>query len=374
MKHISKIRIVIAVVLALFILYGCNSSSSSGTTGTLSLGLTDAASTDYRAIYVTIDEVQVHRGGDDDGIWQVVATPDKTYNLLELVNGVIEQLGISPLESGLYTQVRLIVGTNADAGLNIRGEAHPYANYIIDDTDGYHELKIPSGYQTGIKLVHEFEIVEGLTTELVLDFDAQASVVQAGSSGNWLLKPTIKVIGTIDNAIVDGVITDVNQAPLEGVLVSAQIHTADTGGVIRHTATVSDENGQYLMYLEPGTYVIVAYQDGYSPACSVLAAANNEDYDRSFTLTSAEMGIITCSVVLPDQEQEQIVRIRFLQASPCEEGGRIEVKALSVSTSGSFEVNLPAGTYDIIASDGTATLLQEDVTTGDTVDLNFTTP
>jgi len=56
--------------------------SGTGGSGSLSLGLTDAATCQYVAVYVTIEEVQVHIGGNDhvDNNWEVVASPGKTYN------------------------------------------------------------------------------------------------------------------------------------------------------------------------------------------------------------------------------------------------------------------------------------------------------
>ena len=71
-----------------------------------------------------------------------------------------------------------------------------YANYVIDTDENYQELKIPSGINTGIKIVHGFTISTDQTTELILDFNAEKSVVIADNSGNWLLKPTIKFEGT----------------------------------------------------------------------------------------------------------------------------------------------------------------------------------
>ncbi|MFN2237201.1 MAG: DUF4382 domain-containing protein, partial [Anaerolineales bacterium] len=193
-------------------------------TGTLSLSLADDTIDGCKAVYITIDEVQVHNSG---GSWQVVASsdPEKTYDLLELRNGVREDLGISVLEVGYYTQMRLLIGSEADDGINILSEPHPYANYVIDENDDYYELKIPSGYQTGVKIVHGFYINEDQTTELILDFEASSSVVKPGHNKEWLLKPTIKVLNTENYSILRGTVIvddeDEGGSP-GGVLVSAQ--------------------------------------------------------------------------------------------------------------------------------------------------------
>jgi hypothetical protein len=71
-------------------------SSSLGNIGTLSLGLTDGPPPrdTYEAIYVTIQEIRVNH--EDKG-WETLSGPDlnlpQTFNLLELVNGIIADLG-----------------------------------------------------------------------------------------------------------------------------------------------------------------------------------------------------------------------------------------------------------------------------------------
>ncbi len=358
-------------ILAAAVFFGCGSSSSNST-GTLSLSLSDAASNDYKAIYTTVKEVQVHMGGSDEGNWYTVASPNITYNLLTLVNGVMGQLSLTNLETGKYTQIRLILGSNPDSSENVLGQSHPYANYVVDGSNQCHELKVPSAYRTGIKLVHEFEIMEGITTELVLDFDTEKCVVRSGSGENWKLNPVIRVLGTTNKAIVSGVVTDTGNAPIEGARVSVQKYDPDTHEVTVFASTLTTAEGDYQIYVEPGLYTVIACKDGYAPACSTLMTGSNEDYEQSFALSAATMGTVTCSVTLPHGPQDQAAGLHFLRISPCDEANLSEVKAVYVSESGSYPVDLPAGSYILMASDGTTALPGKNVTTGGAVSLDFT--
>ncbi|HNY66258.1 MAG TPA: DUF4382 domain-containing protein [Deltaproteobacteria bacterium] len=358
--------------LAMVILNGCSDGSSPASTGTLSVGLTDAASSDFKAVYVTIKQVQVHRASGSEDAWQTISVPNKTYNLLDLINGVIEQLSLSTLESGIYTQMRLILGDTADSTQNLLGQNHPFANYIIDGTDQCLELKVPSGYETGIKLTHEFAVLEGLTTELILDFDVEKSIVRSGASWNWNLKPTIKVMGTVNKAIVSGSVTSGSGTRVARVRITAQKYDLETHKVVVYGSTLTSETGDYQMYLDPGLYTVVVYKDGYLPACSVLMAGSNEDYEQSFNLVPINMGTITLTVTLSQNVQEQVVEVHILRVSPLDEAASIEVKVLNFSQSGNFTVDLPVGTYMISASNGAITLPLQNVATGSPVTLDFT--
>jgi len=89
--------------------------------------------------------------------------------------------------------MRMLLGTSDD----ILDTDHPYPHYVIDGDGIIYEMKVPSGYKSGIKLVHGFDIEVGVTTELVLDFDASKSVIVPGKKGKIMLKPTIKVLDGI---------------------------------------------------------------------------------------------------------------------------------------------------------------------------------
>ena len=361
MAKTSKLAKWIYLTLIIFTSFACNvgGSNTSGT-GTLSLGLTDASTDDYKAVYVTIKEVRVHAGedteGEDGGLWEVAAEPDATYNLLELVNGVIEQLGIRDIEAGHYTQLRLIIDDTADGGTNINGEPHPFANYIIDQSDTYRELKIPSGYQTGIKIVHGFDIAEGQITELILDFDASTSIVKAGNSGIWILKPAIKVIDRVVSASISGFVFDIDENSIEGVTVSAQLYDSNSedleNRLVSHSRAVSEADGYYFMYLWPGAHKMVLLKDGYGIACKNIEVESGASYNQNFTLETTEAGTISGVVTFGDALDSQSAVLSFRTGFMCNGSIEepIEVISKSIADGGTYSVNLPPGRYHLVAS------------------------
>lgn len=288
----------VLLVTALLVSCGGGGGGSAGT-GTLNLSLIDAPNANYKAVYVTINEVWVKHADKD---WEMLNSPDlklpQTLNLLEFVNGARAQLGIVELEAGHYNQMRLIVDDSAGApqGSNILGHTHPFYNYVIDKDDNEIFLKVPSGGESGIKLVGGFDIGNSTSTEIILDFDANKSVHAhpAGKTGEWRLRPTIKVV-EINNS-VSGVVDEPDNEDDSGAWVSAQIYDItkiDFMDEVESVAGVpSNLDGTYLIFLPINTsgspYNIVATKEGFLPECQVLGSAAPMEYtDINFTLIAA---------------------------------------------------------------------------------------
>ena len=218
--------------------------------GTLRVALTDAPTCGYDAVNVTIQKVRVHQSSsasDTASGWaEVVLSPARRVNLLTLTNGVLDELGQTPLPAGKYTQLRLVLADN--------DSAHPLANSVVPTGGTETALKTPSGQQSGVKTNINIDIAANKMADFVLDFDACKSVVVAGNSGQYLLKPVVTVIPRY----VSGVSGFVDATLVNG---STSVSLQQGGVVIK--ATTPGSTGQFLLQpVAPGSYTLVLTAPG----------------------------------------------------------------------------------------------------------------
>ena len=167
--------------------------------GRLKIFLTDAPG-DYLEVNITISKIEAHMTGEEKGAkgnWvtlkEWMGNEEPTFNLIEL-HDVNELLVDENYETGKYTQLRIFVEkadlrVETDETSENNGKEVEVTSEVPSDI---FDVEIPSVYQSGIKLVHPFEIIEGKITELTIDFDARESIIKTGN-GNYILKPTIKL-------------------------------------------------------------------------------------------------------------------------------------------------------------------------------------
>ena len=373
----SKFKMFTLLIVSTFLFTSCGGGGggNSTDTGTVTMSLMDLPNGLYKAVYVNISEVQVHKAGDTEnggsGSWMLLGSPNKIYNLLELVNGVMESLGSRELPAGKYTQVRLIIGEKIpdEQEKNLNNESHPYPNYVIDQSDAVISLKIPSGFNSGIKLVHPFEVEPNSYTELILDFDAMRSIVETGNK-KLTLKPTIKIIEAVNYAEVSGKVTEATKVvtvngeeALGDIRVSAQTYDTGSEVIFEQAATYTDSEdtpGYYRLIVEPNhSYNIVAFSPDYIPLCALIVADNGMDYTQDFSLDPSDKSEMSLNFTfqngMPSQPPDVTVNFIYLDADCGDEAVTDEIQVESVvavyDTGYKYnEIYLPYGNYKLIAS------------------------
>jgi len=416
--RLLKLGLFVISILSLFSCGGSGGGGSSPGVGSLSLSMVDATSDEFKAVYVTVERVEVHLGGNKNSqkSWKVVAEPGKTVNLLELVNEVREDLGIAELKEGRYTQMRLILGREPDDGLNILFQRHDnlppdgrsLANYVITHDDQIIELKTPSGYQTGYKIVQGFEINANETTELELDFLVSKSIVFAGNGDKLLLKPTIKVrepklYALVKGRVFESIMVEATEQTdgIPGALVSAQIlqsNESDLDTVQTSTLTADDdsetegidEKGQYSLIVKPSKYNLVVSKNGYGTDCREIDASVQDPGDSlgptledvDFEIFPAATGFVSInSVTISGADDFQHVTLSFRKQIDCidsTQASLIEVKSFNIANLiDSPEVfTLPADKYVVVAStyNWPPKMLDVEIGDGEQIVLNVSFP
>ena len=236
-NHSPIFPLALAVVVGAFAFAGCSGSPSGPGYGTLSIRMTDAPG-DYESVNLVVTQVAAHLADSDhfDGEaadtsgWIVLNDTPATYDLLDLQNGVFVTIGTAKVPAGHYTQVRLKLG--AGSTVTVDGIAHP--------------LFVPSGMQSGLKLVGNFDVPTNGLLDIALDFDAARSIFEDGT-GRYHLKPTVKVLPFSTAGAITGLV-----APAGTATTIYAMQEPDTLG-----STTAAADGRFtLAVLAPGLYTV----------------------------------------------------------------------------------------------------------------------
>lgn len=226
MKRISGTFI--AIIVAALTLTACKKDQPEG--GTFKVRMTDAPA-DYEALNMTLLSVEAYH--KDNG-WITLEGDAQQVNVLSLTNGKETTIAFnSEAEAGLYTKLRLRFGSESSLEYQQETTLGGVATTSTSLTwTGTREVIIPINVQ-----------VSGSTgVDILLDFDAAASVIEASSA--FIIAPVINVM-TNETTGIKGKVTGSS---------NALVKASNTSGEV---STYIDVSGDFMIRgLADGTYTV----------------------------------------------------------------------------------------------------------------------
>jgi hypothetical protein len=347
---VSKVAALAAVALG-------TACGASGGNARMNVHLVDGPGP-YQAINVHVLEVSIQSGTG----WLTLGRPDVTVDLLQLQNGVAATLvKDAVLAPGSYGQMRLLLGDG---------------NTVVLEDGSVHDLTVPSGMKSGLKLIVHFDVAAGETRDVFIDFDAHRSIFvhRTGASDKYILRPTIRAFDKQTTGSISGVLSADNEGvvPLAGATVTAQL-LEGAAPVVAGTA-VSDAQGRYQLGLLPlghayhvvGQPVVggVAYAARASAPIALTAAAPTGTWSATFQPLAAS-GSVSGRILPPLAALDDRTDLVQVVANVVDQGAvtravvlRTEAPVVSATDETWASTGLPAGALSATATrralDGTA--------------------
>ncbi len=251
----------------LLALTGCNGGS--GSSATMSLAVTDTPVDGAQSVVVAFTGVDLM---GPDGQQSFPFSTEKKIDLLQQqgINSASLLVGVT-IPAGNYQWIRLDIDTTH--------------SYIITSTGAQYPLTIPSGSQTGLKLVSGFTVAQGSYAEFMIDFNLRQSITLANTGGasTYILNPALRLINMQQVGAVGGTVSS----------------TLSIGGTLITAASCSP-----AVYVYPGTVTAldgfnVTVRGGTIPLTSATVSLNNTtgsyDYGVGFLAFGTYTLAATCA-------------------------------------------------------------------------------
>jgi len=185
-------------------------------TGQMKLSAADAPVDGAQAVVVKFTGIELTGNGGNP---VTITFPQaKSIDLLNQSGTASAVLFDQPIPAGSYGQIRVMVVADGDPG-----------NSYITLFDGtMHGLRVPSGFETGLKLVSGFSVPSNGVVDYTIDFDLRKAITcPTGQAPECTLKPVEKLI---DNTSVGNI---------QGVVDSTLVPNGCTPGVYLYSGAVS---------------------------------------------------------------------------------------------------------------------------------------
>ena len=242
----------------------------------MNLGVTDGPVDAASAVVVSFTGVELQPSGGGNPVTFNFNAP-QTINLLNEQNGnEASLLNGATVPAGNYAWIRLLLNVAADGTV---------ANSYIEINGAQYPLMIPSGAQTGLKLVQGFTMTANQVADFTVDFMLQQSITappgQAGGGiQDYILKPALRLINNVQAGTISGTVAlstlQSNSACLNGYSGSGPLPNAHVY-VFSGTATPSSS---LTPVVEPQI---------------TLSSSGSYSYDQPFLLAGGYTLAVACT-------------------------------------------------------------------------------
>lgn len=270
---------------ALFMaLTGCNGSGSSLTT--MNLAVTDTPVDGAQSVVVAFTGVDLM---GPNGQQSFPFSTEKKIDLLQQqgTNSASLLAGVT-IPAGNYQWIRLDIDTTN--------------SYIITSTGAQYPLTIPSGSQTGLKLVSGFTVAQGNLADFVIDFNLRQSITLANTNGTptYILNPALRLINLQQVGTVSGTVS--SALSIGGTLITAT-------------------NCSPAVYVYPGTVTVldgfnVIVSGGTTPLTSATVSLNNTTGSYDYTVGFLAPGTYTLAATCAADDTAGATSLAFSAAQP----------------------------------------------------------
>jgi hypothetical protein len=213
--------------------------------------MTDAPVDGASEVVVVFTGVELHRTHGESVTLDF--TSPKSIDLIKLQGGVTGALTQdSAVPAGDYDWIRLKVL----ATKNSQGES-----YIKLLNGSQYPLWIPSGSETGLKMVRGFTVAQGSTTRLVIDFDLRKSVhAPPGQDPNYIMRPALRLLDQLQVGKIAATV-DLSALATSQLGAGGTVETCKAGLYLFSgaTATPDDQDGDAADGADPVVYLPVPY-------------------------------------------------------------------------------------------------------------------
>jgi hypothetical protein len=232
-----------------------------GGTGQVKMSVGDAPVDGAQAVVVKFTGVELT--GNSGNPVTITFTQPKTIDLLNESGTASAVLFNQPIPSGQYAQIRLMVVA----------DGNPSNSYITLSDGTQHGLQVPSGSETGLKLVSGFTVPSSGVVDYTIDFDLRKDITcPTGQAPVCTLKPADRLVDNTTVGNIQGVVS--NTLIPNGCTPAAYLYngtvtapedmnsaapSSDTNQPLSSKVPVATSQPPYyyqFTFLPPGTYTV----------------------------------------------------------------------------------------------------------------------